>query len=325
MTDNYFITGATGFLGKLIIENILENSLGNVYGLIRDKDKAEKLYGDNAKKICFIEKDLNEWDFIEQVISKLPSKIDYIIHTAAVTKSSFMVSNSMETSDGIVIGTRKILELAKKLQIKSMVYLSSMEVYGDVTSGMARTKEDQLGNIDILSIRSCYPLGKRMAEHYCSCSWQEYKVPVKIARMSQVFGRGILPGENRVFAQFAESAIMGKDIVLHTDGNSMGNYVDSDDAIKAILYILKKGKNGEAYNVVNEENTMTIKEMAELVADKIADGTIKVTYDIPEENQYGYASKTGLRLSGEKLKKLGWQATVGIEDMYKKMVKKKDV
>lgn len=322
MTDNYFITGATGFLGKLIIENILEKSLGNVYGLIRNKDKAEKLYGDNAKQICFIEKDLNESDFIEQVICKLPSKIDYIIHTAAVTKSSFMVSNSMETSDGIVIGTRKILELAKKLQIKSMVYLSSMEVYGDVISGMARTKEEQLGDIDILSIRSCYPLGKRMAEHYCSCCWQEYKVPVKIARMSQVFGRGVLPGENRVFAQFAESALMGKDIVLHTDGNSMGNYVDSDDAIKAILYILKKGKNGEAYNVVNEENTMTIKEMAELVADKIAGGTIKVTYDIPEENKYGYASKTGLRLSGEKLKKLGWEATVGLEDMYKKMVKK---
>ena len=39
-------------------------------------------------------------------------------------------------------------------------------------------------------------------------------VPIKIARLSQVFGAGVLPGENRVFAQFARSAMKGEDIVV---------------------------------------------------------------------------------------------------------------
>lgn len=54
--------------------------------------------------------------------------------------------------------------------------------------------------------------------------FSEYNVPVKIARLAQTFGAVILPGENRVFAQFAKSVIKGKDIILHSKGQSEGNY-----------------------------------------------------------------------------------------------------
>lgn len=63
-----------------------------------------------------------------------------------------------------------------------------------------------------------------------------------------------------------------------------------------------------------------IREMAELVADKIADGKIKVTYNISEERQQKYAADTGLRMSGEKLKALGWEATISLEEMYRNML-----
>ena len=96
----------------------------------------------------------------------------------------------------------------------------------------------------------------------------------------------------------------------------MGNYCGIHDAVRGILTILKYGKDGEAYNVVNEENTMTIREMAE----KIAGGRIKIRYDIPEEDVYGYAPDTGLRLSGEKLMALGWKPTEGLEKMYRDML-----
>lgn len=65
---------------------------------------------------------------------------------------------------------------------------------------------------------------------------------------------------------------------------------------------------------------MRIREMAELVAERIAGGSIKVCYDIPEGNPFGYAADTGLRLSGEKLKRLGWEAGCSLEEMYRKML-----
>ncbi len=100
----------------------------------------------------------------------------------------------------------------------------------------------------------------------------------------------------------------------------MGNYCGISDAVLGIITILENGANGEAYNVVNESNTMTIRQMAELVADKIADGKIRVVYDIAEDNQYGYATDTSLRLSSRKLRALGWEPKESLEEMYTQLV-----
>lgn len=62
----------------------------------------------------------------------------------------------------------------------------------------------------------------------------------------------MLPGENRVFAQFARCAINGEDIVLHTFGKSEGNYCYMRDTVKALIILLVKDVNGEAYNISNE-------------------------------------------------------------------------
>ncbi len=250
-------------------------------------------------------------------MKQLDLACDAVIHCASVTKSREMITRPVETTESIINITQNVLEFAKRSHVKSMVYLSSMEVYGNVDcSDGHRASEEELGDIDIFDVRSCYPLGKRMAENICYSYYREYGVPVKIARLAQTFGRGILPTETKVFAQFARAAKVGEDIVLHTEGNSMGNYCSIDDAVSGILTVLEKGVNGEAYNVVNEENTMTVRQMAELVADKIAGGKIKIVYDILKDNQFGYAAKTGLRLSGKKLESLGWQAQDDMVKMY---------
>ena len=77
-----------------------------------------------------------------------------------------------------------------------------------------------------------------MCENMCVAYGTQYEVPVKIARLAQTFGAGVLPGENRVFAQFARSAMKGSDIVLHTEGKSEGNYCYTADAVRALLTIL---------------------------------------------------------------------------------------
>ncbi len=100
----------------------------------------------------------------------------------------------------------------------------------------------------------------------------------------------------------------------------MGNYCSIDDVVSGVLMILEHGENGEAYNVVNEANTMTVREMAELAAARVAGGRIKVRYEILPENSRGYAAPTGLRLSGAKLMKLGWRPVKTLEEMYQDML-----
>jgi nucleoside-diphosphate-sugar epimerase len=318
------ITGATGFIGSLLIRYMIflnkEYSLDiNIIGLVRNKEKAKDMYAD--VKLHIVSGDICKNDVLDIFASI--KKIDYIFHCAATTRSRDMVEHPVEVAEGIVNGTQNIIKLGKIKQAESIVYISSMEVYGAIDykdEEVSVVKEENLGYVDTLNPRSCYPLGKRMAENICYSYYIEYGIPIKIARLAQVFGVGILSDENRVFAQFANAVRKGEDIVLHTKGNSMGNYCYSMDAIGALIILLLDGVNGEAYNIVNESATMKIKEMAQLVVENIADGSIKVRYDIPDENVYGYALETGLRLSSAKMQRLGWRPKTEMKEMYSKMI-----
>ena len=310
----YLITGATGYIGKMIAERLLDLN-HDVTVIARNPDKLCDFIKNNAK---IIESDLVKSESVRQITGSY----EYLIHCAASTQSSYMMSNPVEVAESVVNGTQNILELATRCHTQSMVYLSSMEVYGQINcSDGRRVIEEELGNLDISDIRSCYPMAKRMAENFCHLFHHEYGVPVKIARLAQTFGRGVRADDNRVFAQFARAVKEKKNIVLHTQGNSVGNYCDIDDAVEAILFLLENGKFAEAYNIVNEANTMTIREMAEMVADKMSGNKIGVTYNIPNVNQYGYAAETGLRLSSAKMKKLGWEAKTNLEEMYWRMIR----
>ena len=311
--DRYLITGATGYVGSMLARRILSDGQA-LSVLVRDSTRLDQDILSGAE---VLQADIMDREALDRIVRSY----DYIIHCAAPTRSAYMLSNPVEVVGAIVTGTENLLKLACRCSVKSMVYLSSMEVYGQIDcSDGRRVQEDELGYIDVSDARSCYPLGKLMAEGLCHFYCAEYHVPVRIARLAQTFGRGIRLEDNRVFAQFASSVRNSSDIILHTAGDSMGNYCSIDDTVEAILVILKKGEVSEAYNVVNEANTMRIRDMAQLVAEKVAKGGIKVRYDIQDRAHLGYAANTGLRLSGEKLRKLGWEATRSLEEMYREML-----
>lgn len=321
LMGKYIITGATGYIGSMLVKHIKEKDKdAEITVFVRDRIKAENMLPYDVR---IVEIDLCDRRCAER-LSETGIRADYIIHCVSVTASAEMITRPVEVIESIVNTTQTILMYARQCRIKSMVYLSSMEVYGNVNCPKGhRTTENEVsqGAIELLASRSCYPMGKRMAENICYSYFKEYGVPVKIARLAQTFGEGVLPSDKRVFAQFAKAAKEGNDIVLHTQGHSVGNYCGIHDAVSGIMTILEKGVSGEAYNVVNEANTMTIRQMAEFVADKIADGKINVVYDIPKDNQYGYAVDTALRLSGEKLKSLGWEPKEDLENMYFQLMK----
>ena len=109
--------------------------------------------------------------------------------------------------------------------------------------------------------------------------------------------------------------------MLHTDGKSSGNYCHTADAVRALLLILLRGADGEAYNITNPESSVTIREMAELVADRVCGGKISVAAEEPSDIQSrGYAPHMAARLSAKKLEELGWKPRYGLDDMYRGMM-----
>lgn len=316
-----FITGGTGLIGSLLIHafqyaNDFFNADITTIAFVRSLDKAKQLFFAYENSLNF---HLCHGDIRTKIICDFP--IDYIIHGASITSSKEFILHPVETIITAVDGTKNILHLAQEKNISSLLYISSMEVFGISNSIYKKKTEKDLGYIDISNIRSSYSESKRLCECLCVSFASEYGVPVKIARLAQVFGAGISESDTRIFAQFAKSVISAQPIILHTDGTSWGNYCYTQDALLALFYILTIGQIGEAYNVVNESTAMQIKEMANLVANKIANGNIKIIYDIPTNPVvYGYAPITKLRLSSQKLESLGWKPSISLEDAYKRTI-----
>lgn len=314
-----FITGGTGLIGSTIIHALIYAN--NKYSLkmriivlVRNQKKAKRIFPDDADtSLRFIVGSVEELPIIQD-------KVDYIIHGASPTASLYFVQRPVETIQTAVQGTMNILELAKKNRVEGVLYLSSMEVYGaPLTDELI--PETQGCTLDSMTVRSCYPIAKRLCENLCVSYANEYGVPGKVIRLAQTFGPGVGMNDSRVFAEFARDAMHKSDIELQTAGTSKRMYLYTADAVTAILTVLLSGKTGEAYNAANSGTYCSIVEMAQLVAHEIAHDSIKVhvpTIKLDADSKF--PPPHHLNLDTSKIYKLGWRPSIGLKDMYLRMM-----
>jgi nucleoside-diphosphate-sugar epimerase len=159
------ITGASGFLGSLLTTTFLyANQTLNTNIRIITTSRKETFSSwylelDGKENLKHLKQDI-----VKQI--NIKDKIDFIIHTASPTNSSFLKNNPLETFDTILTGTKNIIDLAIKNDAY-LINLSSMEVYGNISEPKP-LKETDLGTLDITDTRSSYPMGKRAAETLCA-------------------------------------------------------------------------------------------------------------------------------------------------------------
>lgn len=309
---SFLITGATGLIGSILVKSLqlrnkLKNSNIKIYIIVRNKEKAYNLFS------------LVNLEVIESSIENYIPKnlnIDYIIHAASPTRSKFLNNNPVETINIQIMGTKNILEQAKLSNITSMVYISSMEVYG--TLNCKNVEENKLGYIDIYNTRSSYSEGKRLCELLNYSYFKEYSIPTKSARLAQTFGPGISNNENRVFKYFSDCIINKQDIILKSNGKTLINYCYTTDVIIALLMILINGNNGETYNVAGNKTKMNIYDSAKWLIEEYKTNK-KVIIDIDNHNDF--APENQMLLSNHKLKSIGWQPKHNIKYGYKNLIK----
>lgn len=318
--QNVLVTGGTGLIGSTVIKalcyaNTAKKLHLRIFALVRNLEKAERMLGHENEVL----------HFVQGSVEKLPEinkAVDYIIHGASPTASLFFVEHPVETIQIAVQGTSNLLKLAKEKAVKSFIYLSSMEVYG-APQADTLIPETQGCTLDSMVVRSCYPIAKRLCENLCASYAQEYDVPAKVIRLAQTFGPGVLKDDKRVFAEFARDAMDGKNIVLQTSGTSKREYLYTADAVTAILTVLLKGQDGQAYNAGNPETYCSIVEMAQLVAEQITHNNIEV--QLPNNTKekdinIKFPPAHHLHLEVGKLKGLGWKPIRGLKEMYDRMI-----
>lgn len=312
----FLITGATGLIGSVMVKCLLELNKQKqlcikVIAVVRNLEKAQKVFAEEAAQIKCYQLGLSEIG-----TDSIRDHVDYVVHLASPTASKYFVEHPVETLRTAIEGTTAVLEYSKEAKVEAVVYASSLETYG-INHTDEWLNEDFQGYVNPMEVRSSYNIGKRTCECLCHAYAEEYGVNVMIARLTQTFGAGIGETENRVFAQFARSAIKGENIELHTSGESAKPYCYTTDAVSAMLYLLVKGEKGEAYNIANKDSYISIKDMAYFVRGEF-NPDIDVVF-LQKDNQ-GYAPETRLRLDTSKIEVLGWKPVYGLKEMFYKLV-----
>lgn len=310
------ITGATGLIGSNLVNALAYNSREKELSInlilpVRNVAAAKKEFDWTGAKII-------PYDICSDL--NLQDHCDYIVHLASPTGSQFFAEKPVDTMVNIFEGYKALLDWSVSNPVKKFVGLSTMEVYGFPEKGHIVT-EDEMGAFGTMNARNSYPISKIACEELCYSYYSQYHVPTVILRATQTLGPGIKYNDGRVFAQFMRCVIENKDIVLKSLGLTERSYLYTADAVSAILVSLIKAVPGQSYTIANPETYCSIKEMAEMVANEIADGKIKVVFDLADDiEKMGYAKTLFMDLCIDKISKIGWTPSVGLKDMYLSMI-----
>ena len=182
---NYFVTGATGFIGRFVVERLLAREGSQVHVLMRESssDKFEALkerFPDQAKRLHAVWGDITQAGLVSDADrQKLAGKIDHVFHLAAV----YDMNMDDETGDRINNeGTRNVVNFVNGLGGKVRLHhTSSVAVAGGDFSGLFTEKMFDEGQ----PLKHPYFRTKFQSEAIVR---DECKVPYRIYRPGAVVG-----------------------------------------------------------------------------------------------------------------------------------------
>lgn len=306
------VTGARGLIGSFIVELLLycldkKGFNCQIYGTGRDINRLKERFKgwENRRGLNFLSYELGK----KVSLCDFPASVDYIIHCAGSGSPSEFMKRPSEFVRDTVSGAYEILEYARFSGACKCLLLSSGEAYGQGET--PSFTEEYRGDIDNLSIRSCYPVAKRAAETLWLSFGNEHHLGTIIARVSHTYGPTALPDESRIAGICLKSALHGEKLVLRSEGKQRRSWCYVADCASGLMTVLLQGEAGQMYNVASKE-AFTIAEMAEITA-SIAGKRVEYVLPSDVEEQNFNPMETAV-LSSEKLEKSGWRSCYSLYD-----------
>jgi nucleoside-diphosphate-sugar epimerase len=314
------VTGASGMLPAYMVETLLylnekvPKAKIKVIALVRNKATALKRFSfyRNRKDLRLVVADVSK-------PFSVSGRVDYIIHAASQASPKFYGKDPVGTILPNVFGTYYMLELARKKKIQGMVFFSSGEVYGRVATRIVG--ENDYGYLDPTQVRSCYAESKRLGETLCVSYFHQYRVPVKILRISHTYGPGMKLNDGRVFADFVADVVRGRNIVLNSDGKAIRPFCYLADATVGFFTVLLKGESGQAYNIANNKQEISILALANLLVDLFPEKHLDVLKEV-KGVPVGYLRSKVPKSSPDirKVQRLGWRPHTTAREGFKRTI-----
>lgn len=241
------VTGGAGFIGSHLVDALIKKG----HEVIVVDDLSGGRIENINKKAKFIEK--NVMDDLSEV-----GEADYIFHLAAVPRVPYSVEHPLETHLTNVDGTLNVLDYARRIKAKKVIFASSSSVYGDQELPL---KEDATRKPV-----SPYALHKTIGEQYMDLYDELYELPTVSLRFFNVYGPRCDPNSeySLVIGKFIKMKNEGKKLTIYGDGEQSRDFTYVSDIVNGLMDAMKKDVHHEIINLCNGKN-ITINKIAELI------------------------------------------------------------
>ena len=221
--------------------------------MVRSREKVEHLFPDvDIRQLNVVYGDICNSAWLQW------GSADYFINAASPANPAVWFQSPFETLDALTSGTRNVLKACKKWGVKKLLHISSSVVYGADAGRGERLKEDSVGKIDFNEMGNIYAVGKIVGELFCKTFMREYGIDYCVARPFIIYGPNMDISMKKAFTDFLYNVLEGKDIIMKSDGLAERSYCYVADLVSGLFAILLNGKVGEAYNVANSHEIVSI-------------------------------------------------------------------
>ena len=298
------ITGGAGFIGSHLCERLLNEGndvicLDNFF--TGSKDNIRHLLGNNR------------FELVRHDITKeYMAEVKQIYNFACPASPVHYQYNPIKTIKTSVLGVTNMLGLAKRCRAR-ILQASTSEVYGDPK--VHPQSEDYWGNVNPIGIRSCYDEGKRVAETLMMDYHRQNGVDIRIIRIFNTYGPRMAEHDGRVVSNFIVQALKNEDITVYGDGMQTRSFCYVDDLIEVIVRMM--ASEDDFLGPVNTGNPgeFTIKELAELVREKV-NKSLKIVYkSLPSDDPTQRRPDITLAKT-----KLGWEPKIKLAEGLDKTI-----
>lgn len=321
MSKKILLTGAAGFIGSHMVEEILNHTDFNVTMLDRldlsgNLNRVGEVLQKNPewkKRVSFVWHDLKS-PLNQFTIDKI-GDVNYVVHMAAGSHVDRSIENPMEFVMDNVVGTTNMLDYARlHLQdcMEKFVYFSTDEVFGPAPEGVFYKEDDRYRS------GNPYAATKAGAEELCVAYENTYKMPILITHTMNVFGLRQHP--EKFIPLIIKRIRDGELIQVHANTNKTKagsrHYIHATDVASAVLFLLDRGQSGEKYNVAGHIETDN-EELVQTIADIM---NKDANYELVDFHSSRPGHDLRYALCSDKMKNLGWMPSKNLRERLEEVV-----
>jgi len=253
------ITGAAGFLGSFLSEELLINNYRviGVDNFFRGKKEYLPIHNDFE----FYEMDLvKQPEKIKEIIKK--EKPEIMIHYAAINGTKYFYDIPYQVINDNVRMTQNVLEACKQSTVKKIIYASSSETYGEPQQ--IPTPETHPILLNIHTNRDSYASSKAINDFYVKLFAQENNIDYLIFRIFNTYGPHMDTSEyGQVIPEFINKMFNDPEFTIIGNGEHTRSFCYVDDHTRLARKLIENVSN-EIVNLGNDKE-ITINHLAETI------------------------------------------------------------